>query len=211
MRDMGPATGTSVKYQTPLRQAQRELTRSRIKDAARNLFYAKHFDMTTMDEIAMAAGLRRSTLYLHYKDKTEILSDIVADYIPKAKAMLATLPSARPTLDEVRHWIDANYRFVAREQVPFAILLDLRANRADAIDLNQLTLELMSGIGEVVPAFRRAVADDADPMQRARALQLYLLITFACRVYLEAPDDPHSKAMCEIAAQDFHAYLSAQP
>jgi AcrR family transcriptional regulator len=199
-----------MKYQTPLRQAQRELTRSRIKDAARNLFYENHFDPTTMDAIAMAAGLRRSTVYLHYKDKVEILADIVADYVPKAKAMLATLPSARPTLDQVRDWIFENFRFVARERVPFAILVDLRATRADVIDLNQLTLELMGGIGEVVPAFRRAVADDADPMLRARALQLYLQMTFACGLWLEDPENPHSKAMCEITAQDFHAWLSAQ-
>ncbi len=208
---MASASGTPVKYQTPLRQAQRELTRGRIKDAARNLFYAKHFDTTTMDEIAMAAGLRRSTVYLHYKDKTEILADIVADYIPKAKAMLATLPSARPTLDEVRHWVAENFKFVAQEQVPFAILVDLRANRADAIDLNAITLELMAGIGEVVPSFRAAVAEDADPMLRARALQLYLLMTFSCGLFIENPDDPHSEAMREITAQDFHAYLSTQP
>jgi AcrR family transcriptional regulator len=206
---MGSATGTSVKYQTPLRQAQRELTRSRIKDAARNLFYEHHFDMTTMDEIAMAAGLRRSTVYLHYKDKTEILADIVADYIPKAKAQLATLPSARPTLDELRRWIDGNIKFLAEERVPFSILVDLRANRADAIDLNQVTLELMAAIGEVAPPFRAAVVDDADPMLRARAMQLYLELTFACGIYLEDPDDRYRQAMLEITAQDFHAYLSA--
>jgi AcrR family transcriptional regulator len=206
---MGSATGPSVKYQTPLRQAQRELTRGRIKDSARNLFYENHFDMTTMDEIAMAAGLRRSTVYLHYKDKTEILADIVADYIPKAKAKLATLPSARPTLAEVRNWIDENIRFLAEERVPFSILVDLRANRADAIDLNALTLELMTGVGEVVPSFREAVSDDADPMLRARTMQLYLLLTFACGMYLENPDDRYCKAMLEIAAQDWHSYLSA--
>ncbi len=207
---MRSSMATQVKYQTPLRQAQRELTRSRIKDAARTLFYEHHFETTTMDEIAMAAGLRRSTVYLHYKDKAEILAEIVADYVPKAKAKLATIPSANPTLDELRHWLDANFKFVAEEQVPFAILIDLRANRADAIDLDQLTLELMAAIGEVVPAFRKAVADNADPMLRARALQLYLLMTFACRLYLESPEDPLSKAMVEITAQDFHAFLSAQ-
>lgn len=206
---MASTTGTPVKYQTPLRQAQRDLTRSRIKEAARNLFYEHHFDTTTMDAIAVAAGLRRSTVYLHYKDKTEILADIVADYVPKAKAKLATLPSAKPTLDELRHWIGENIRFLEQERVPFSILVDLRANRAAAIDLNQLTLELMEGIGEVVPSFREAVAEDADPLVRARAMQLYLELTFACTIYLENPGDPYREAMIEITARDFHAYLSA--
>jgi AcrR family transcriptional regulator len=207
---MGSTTGNPVKYQTPLRQAQRDLTRSRIKDAARNLFYEHHFDTTTMDAIAVAAGLRRSTVYLHYKDKAEILAEIVADYVPKAKAKLATLPSAKPTLDELRHWIDENIRFLVEERVPFSILIDLRANRADAIDLNALTLELMRGIGERVPAFREAASEQAEPLQRARAMQLYLELTFACSIYLEGPTDPYRKAMLEITARDFHAYLSAQ-
>ncbi len=53
---------STVKYFTPLRQAQRDLARSRIRDAARDLFYEHHYDTTTMDEIAVTAGLRRWTL-----------------------------------------------------------------------------------------------------------------------------------------------------
>src|SRR5688500_7667806 len=94
--------GQQVKYFTPLRQAQRDLTRSRIKNAARDLFYERHYDATTMDEIALAAGLRRSTLYLHYRDKAEILADVIADYTPKARDALARLPGPRPSLKQVQ-------------------------------------------------------------------------------------------------------------
>ena len=35
---MAPKTRATAKYNTPLRQAQRDLTRGRIRDAARDLF-----------------------------------------------------------------------------------------------------------------------------------------------------------------------------
>jgi len=75
-----------------LRQVHRDLTRSRIRDAARDLFFDRHYDLTTMGEIALSAGVRRQTLYLHYKDKPEILSDIIANWMPKAKTFMSTLP-----------------------------------------------------------------------------------------------------------------------
>jgi AcrR family transcriptional regulator len=108
------------KYRTPLREAQRDLTRSRIKNAARDLFYESHFDVTTMDEIAAAAGLRRSTLYLHYKDKAEILAEVVSDYAPRAKAILATLPGPTPTVEQTKRWIKKVVAFVRKERVPLS-------------------------------------------------------------------------------------------
>src|SRR6516165_9602077 len=94
-----------VKYRTPLREAQRQQMRARILVAARDLFYDRHYDTTTMDDIAAAAGIRRSTLYLHYKDKAEILLEVITDYGGKAVGVLATLPGPEPSLAQVRDWV----------------------------------------------------------------------------------------------------------
>lgn len=204
---MASATVTPVKYRTPLRQAQRDLTRTRIKDAARNLFYERHYDSTTMDEIALAAGLRRSTLYLHYKDKAEILAEVIADYIPKAKELLGTLPGPRPTVQQVQRWINEVTKFLVREQVPFSILLELRRDRAHNIDLNRVTNELLAGIGQNNPPFRDAAADGADPMLRARAVLLFQQLTYACDLHLHDTSDACGKAMLKATAQDFETFL----
>lgn len=206
---MATATAPSVKYRTPLRQAQRDLTRSRIKDAARNLFYENHYDSTTMDEIALAAGLRRSTLYLHYKDKAEILAEIIADYHPRARAILATLPGPHPSRPQIEKWIGEVIKFVAKEQVPFSIMLELPRNKAHGFDLDRLTSELLAGIGNNNPPFADAADDKADPMLRARALLLFQELTFACEVHLNNAANPCGKAMLKITAEDFHAFLSA--
>jgi len=201
----------SVKYLTPLRLAQRDLTRSRIRDAARDLFYEHHYDTTTMDQIAAAAGLRRSTLYLHYKDKAEILDDIIADYTPKARVRLATLPGPKPTYLQLQRWIAEFTKFIAKERVPLSIILELRRmSKAHLAALTNLTNALLDGLGENNPPFRKAAKPDADPALRARALLLLQELTYSCELYLDEANHVLAKAVIRVTAEDFHTFLSKQ-
>ena len=205
---MATATKTPAKYNTPLRQAQRDQTRTRIKTAARDLFHANHYDSTTMDEIAVAAGLRRSTLYLHYRDKAEILADVIADYAPKAKAVLSRLPGPAPSLRQLQSWVREVAKVVEEERVHLSIILELR-RRHDSWDaLENLTNELLAALGEHNPGFAAAARRDADPMLRARGLLLMQELTYSCEIFLENPADPRGKAMLAVTAEDFHAFLS---
>jgi AcrR family transcriptional regulator len=206
---MPPETRSSGKYDTPLRQAQRDLTRSRIRDAARDLFYEHHYDTTTMDEIALAAGLRRSTLYLHYKDKAEILADIIAEYTPKARGVLATLPGPRPSHQQLQAWIEEVTKFVAKERVPLSVILELRRmNKAHVAALRNLTTELLAGLGENNLPFRKAARAGSDPMLRARALLLLQELMYACELQLDDTDKAFATALLRVTAGDFHVFLS---
>ena len=205
---MPSETRQQVKYFTPLRQAQRDLTRSRIKNAARDLFYEHHYDATTMDEIALAAGLRRSTLYLHYKDKAEILADVIADYTPKAKDSLAGLPGPKPSLRQVEKWVKEVAQFVGKERIPLSIILEVRHNQAYADAMTDLTSQLLAGLGANNPPFREAASDGADPVKRARAVLLLMELTYACEGFLDEPSSPVGKALLAVAAEDFTTFLS---
>jgi AcrR family transcriptional regulator len=205
--NMPPSSEVPVKYNTPLRQAHRDLTRSRIRDAARSLFHEKHYDSTTMDEIALAAGLRRSTLYLHYRDKGEILRDIVADYEPKAKRILATLPGPKPSVDQVETWARKVARFVAKERVPLSIILEMRRRNEGVATLEALTGELLEGLGSNNPAFCRSADADSDPMLRARGLLLLQELTYTCEMFLSDPLNPRNKALLRVTAEDFCEFL----
>lgn len=202
------ASKSEGKYHTPLRQAQRDLTRSRIKNAARDLFYETHFDTTTMDEIAAAAGLRRSTLYLHYKDKAEILAAVVDDYAPRAQAVLATLPGPRPTAEQAVRWIKKVVAFVRKERMPLSIILEMRRDRFNIAALDELTLRLVSALGENNAAFRAATDPDADPMMRARGILMFQELTFTCEQVLDHPNDENSKALVVVTAQHFCDFLA---
>ena len=205
---MATATKTPAKYDTPLRQAQRDQTRTRIKTAARDLFHERHYDATTMDEIAAAAGLRRSTLYLHYRDKAEILGDVIADYAPKAKAVLSRLPGPAPALRPIQAWVRDVAKVVDEERVHLSIILELRRRHDSWNALENLTNELLAAMGEHNPAFRAAAIRDADPMLRARGLLLLQELTYSCEIFLENPSDPRGKAMLKATAEDFHAFLT---
>ena len=196
-----------AKYRTPLRQAQRDLTRSRIKTAARDLFYERHYDTTTMDEIAAAAGLRRSTLYLHYKDKAEILAEVVADYRPRAQAVLATLPGPTPGIDQLRRWIRKVAAFVSTERVPLSIILEMRRDDSYVGALEDLTDELVAALGTHNLPFREAAGRDADPLQRARGLLLFQELTFTCEQSLVARNRAHMQALIQVTAEHFQRFL----
>jgi AcrR family transcriptional regulator len=197
----------AVKYQTPLRQAQRDLTRNRIKQAARELFFQKHYDTTTMDDIASAAGLRRSTLYLHYRDKAEILQEVISDYAPKACATLALLPGPKPSLARIETWLKTVVQLVAQERVPLSIILELRRNRDNMTALMALTDQLLGGLGTNNPVFIRATSAGTGLAHRARAMLLLQQLTYACEFYLDDGGNAFGSALLRVTAQDFHAYL----
>jgi AcrR family transcriptional regulator len=199
----------SVKYLTPLRLAHRDLTRGRIRNAARDLFFEHHYDSTTMDEIAVAAGLRRQTLYLHYKDKAEILNDIIAEWTPRAKSFMATLPGPKPGYRQLRKWVDEVTQFVARERAPLSIILEVRqTSKSHTAMIEMLTAELLAGLGEHNPPFRATAGSSTTPLQQARALLLLRELIYACDLYLDDPGRPYAEALLDATAEDFCAFLA---
>lgn len=193
---------------TPLRQAQRELTRSRIRDAARDLFYELHYDATTVDQIANAAGLTRSTLYLHYRDKAEILADITADYAPRAVAQMQRLPGPGPSMAQIDAWLLEVVDFVTVERVPLAIVQE--TGRSGAQSLEPLLFDILAGLGRNNPAFARAAgAEGPDLALRARATLLIGALTFACNQVARGGDPPFGTALLRAVAESFQAFLIA--
>ncbi len=57
--------------------AGEKTTKEKIFEAAINLFAQKGFDATPMREIAEAVGIKKASMYSHYKSKDEILEKIV--------------------------------------------------------------------------------------------------------------------------------------
>jgi AcrR family transcriptional regulator len=188
------------------------LTRSRIRNAARDLFYERHYDSTTMDEIAAAAGMRRQTLYLHYKDKAEILTDIIADWVPRAKSFMATLPGPKPSYEQLLHWVEEVTKFVAQERAPLSIILEVRrTSRAHTLMIEDLTRELLAGLGANNPPFRETATAHPAPFLHAKAVLLLRELIYACDLYLDDPSRDYAGALLEATASDFHHFLSGNP
>jgi len=60
----------------PLRKQQRDYTRQRLVDAARELFIRNGSRGTSVDDIAKAAGTSRATFYAHFTDKQDVIREL---------------------------------------------------------------------------------------------------------------------------------------
>lgn len=62
-----------------LRQAQKRMTRGLLLDSALAVFAAKGYGAATIDEIAAGAGTTRTTFYLHFSSKADLMGALIDD------------------------------------------------------------------------------------------------------------------------------------
>jgi AcrR family transcriptional regulator len=90
-----------------MRAAHREFTRTRLIEAAIEVFAEKGYARTTVDDIAERAGSTRATFYLHFKAKSDVLSELIIRgerHYHKIYQDLSPI-AQRPSLAGVRMWL----------------------------------------------------------------------------------------------------------
>ena len=99
-----------------VRKSQKEATRQRVLDAARDLFETKGFDATTVREIASQAGVSVGSVFTTFSSKNDILSQVMADRLDALYAELDRLvPHLRgSTADRLRSIFAIHYAFETR-------------------------------------------------------------------------------------------------
>lgn len=65
-------------------------TRERLGDALIELIQQKRFDEVTVQEVLDRAGVGRSTFYVHYRDKDDLLLSDAEDFLESMAAMLSS-------------------------------------------------------------------------------------------------------------------------
>ncbi|WP_230977207.1 TetR/AcrR family transcriptional regulator [Georgenia yuyongxinii] len=61
-----------------LREAQKQMTRRLLLEQALGIFEVKGYAATTIDDIAAAAGTTRTTFYMHFSSKAQLMQELVA-------------------------------------------------------------------------------------------------------------------------------------
>ena len=99
-----------------LRKSQKEATRQRVLDAARELFEAKGFEAATVREIAKLADVSVGSVFTTFASKGDILSQVMADRLDALAAELDRLaPHLRgSTPDRLRSIFAIHYAFETR-------------------------------------------------------------------------------------------------
>src|SRR5437899_1559960 len=85
-----------------LRERNRRQTLQRIAEVGIELFLAKGYDATTLDEIAAAAGISRRTFFYYFRSKDDILLAHLASYADALKATILESASAGEPIDVMR-------------------------------------------------------------------------------------------------------------
>jgi TetR/AcrR family transcriptional regulator, cholesterol catabolism regulator len=99
-----------------VRKTQKEATRQRVIDAARDLFETKGYEETTVREIAIRAQVSVGSVFTTFSSKGEILSQVMADRLDALYGELdKVLPHLRgSTADRLRSMFAIHFAFETR-------------------------------------------------------------------------------------------------
>ncbi len=117
---------SGVKRGRPARYTPDELL-----DVVVGVFIARGYDATTMDDLARATGLTKSSFYHHVSGKEELLRRAVARAVDALFAVLAEPSSSRgPAVDRLEHVVRRSVDVLAAELPYVTLLLRVRGNTA---------------------------------------------------------------------------------
>ncbi len=160
------------------REQEKQDRRDSILDAAEQVFFAKGFEKSSMDEIARTAQLSRALLYVYFKDKAAIMRGLM---LRAAEAIRNRFAAAIEQTDQGVEQIDrigrAYYRFSLEEPDYFDVLTQASTfeHLADEDEQSEaLRTCSAEAMDMMVEALRKGVADGtlsaervADPVMTA--------------------------------------------
>lgn len=192
--------------ETSLQEARRAFTRKHVCDAARDLFYRQGYEATTFEQIAKAAGTRRTTLYSHFRDKEDILEAISDEYHAGLCALVDRLPGPAPSREEIDTWIASLVDFVKRERAPATLVIGLGTGTGHHDTILRSSKGFLSALAQRSPAFKKAMGSDPDDrMVNAWAKVVLRELSFACLA--AARDGDQSAEAITVAAELFERFV----
>lgn len=107
----------------------KELTRGALIDAAWSLIDEAGTAEVPLGEIALLAGVGRTTFYEYFEDRDDVIASLVEDKLPGVIAdLVASVPADLPTEDRLAALAVATVRFVATDRV-FGVILHREVGR----------------------------------------------------------------------------------
>lgn len=193
---------SSAAEKPTLHAARKAFARTHICNAARELFHSQGYGATTLDQIAKAAGTRRTTLYSHFRDKAEILEQIADEYQNGLCALIAMLDGPVPTRPQIEGWIAAMVEFVAAERAPATLVIGLGVGQDTPEAIKRTSERFPRALAARLPAFARTL-DAGEANGRARAWAKVVLRELSLACLQAARKEPGSAESVIVAADLF--------
>jgi AcrR family transcriptional regulator len=100
-----------IQKATPIREQTRAVVRSLLAQTALELFAAKGYDDTTVDEVAAAAGVSRRTLFNYFRNK----EDLALSGLSEQGELIAARLAQRPADEDI--WVSLRAAFQVLEEI----------------------------------------------------------------------------------------------
>ena len=178
--------------------SRRDATRARICAAARDQFLIRGYAATTIEQIAEAAGTRRSTLYNHFNDKHAILSAISEAYLTGVLEIIQQLPGPRPSRRQIDRWLADFADFVVRERAPTLLIVQFSGGLEAPPATRQFGAAMMRALADQLPAFAEALEPGQGAAQ-ARANAVLRELSAALGAHLRDEGGGLAPYMLEVA------------
>lgn len=163
----GPANGR----RPSLHSEHKSLTRQRIIEAALEKFSELGYYSTRIEDIAEAAGSSRSTFYLHFSGKVEVVHELVAMVEPDATEIFARLGEMESVSWESLYATIAEFvDFYARHSMYMRAIED-----AIAID-REVEALYQPGVSRLAEGLARHLGPGRDDEQDNAQLRATLLV-----------------------------------
>jgi len=145
------------------RQESKEVTRTRLVEAAERLFLRKGFEDASVDEISETAGYSRGAFYSNFKDKEQVFLAVI-DRRPKALDDIFQQPSeSAERFAAVREWFSNQWRL--KDFIALRMEFTRRARRDRSVgkhlaEVRRQELETYAGsVGRYLGAPERVQGD----------------------------------------------------
>jgi AcrR family transcriptional regulator len=161
---------------TELQQRQKQTSREKLLAAAREAFAEGSYAGAAIDDIVKRAGVNRSTFYRHFDSKFAVAKALFEPFWPRLFAQYASFAPAGdlPTDAEIDRWMGGLVAFYRPNRPLFDIIVQIGVLEPEGARWeNTIRQQAIRLLGERIPAFKKASADDAPAESRIR---VYLLI-----------------------------------
>jgi AcrR family transcriptional regulator len=191
-----------------LRDAQRAFTRARICSAARELFFLRGYEATTVEDIATATGASRSTFYTHFRDKEEILTVIADEYTIALCEVATRLAGPRPSRAVIDAWLLEVAAFISRERTPTVLIVALANGEQEPAAILRSGELLIDALAIQLPAFARVQEERGDPgLATAWSTVVLRELGQACLQYSRDPGRPGVQELLVVASELLHRFV----
>jgi AcrR family transcriptional regulator len=183
--------------------------RQQILSVARDVFAKRGYHQTTIDDIALQAGVARGTFYLYFEDKRAIFSDLIdrfASQLTMAIVRIVVDDPQRPVVEQVRENIRAIIATCLTERSMTKILFTDAQGIDPAFDRKLFTfydmvVQLLAESLKDGQAL--GIVDEGEPRVLA-----YLTIGALKELLYQAVTLGYSEESAEVLTQQMYSFLS---